>query len=242
MVVRLFFLIFLGFTACLFAQDKNWENEIDLGMLLYNGNNNAKHLNGSLLSEYHNLAMENTFRITGLLAVGTNSQTQYKERNAEKYTIIDAIHYSFSDDHFAYIRGEGIRDHFSSYDYQFTESIGYGYALFDSEKLQWDISGGPGVKHSKTHNGIHRDEWIGHLESDFFFEITKHSSFKQSLTLDSNPRNTKSRAINELRTAILGPISAKISFELEHYTHLPPKSKFTRKTDATTKVTLGYSF
>lgn len=225
-----------------FAKENFWQNEIDLGMLLYNGNNNAKHLNGSWLSQYEHLSFENTFRMTGLLAVGRNNQTKFKERNAEKYTFTNAIHYAFSEQHFSYLRGEGIRDHFSSYAYQFSESIGYGYDVFDYSYLQWSISGGPGMRHTKVVSGVHQNQWIGHFESAFYYEITANSSFKQSLAIDLNAKNTKSHMINEIKTAILGPVAAKISFEVEHYARLPANSKFSRKTDATTKVTLSYSF
>lgn len=237
-------LISLGLfsTEILFAKDNPWQNEIDLGMLLYNGNNNAKHLNGSWLSQYEHLSLENTFRMTGLLAVGRNTQTRFKERNAEKYTLTNTIRYIFSDQHFAYLRGDGIRDHFSSYAYQFSESMGYGYEIFDSSKIQWFISGGPGMRQTKIVTGLHQNQWIGHLESTFYFEITSNSSFKQSLIVDANAKNTKTHAINEIKTAILGPVAAKISFEVEHYARLPENSKFKRKTDATTKVTLSYSF
>jgi putative salt-induced outer membrane protein len=237
-------LISLGlFTSeLLFAKENYWQNEIDLGMLLYNGNNNAKHLNGSLLSQYEHFALENSFRLTGLLAVGRNTQTHYKERNAEKYTLTNSVRYILSEQHFAYLRGEGIRDHFSSYSYQFSESIGYGYEIFDSSRIRWFVSGGPGLRHTKVPSGVHQNQLIGHLESAFYIELTSNSSFKQSLTVDVNAKNTKSHTINELKTAILGPVAAKISFEIEHYAHLPKNSKFTRKTDATTKVTLSYSF
>lgn len=241
--IVLLLMAFLCGGAPVFAQqDNHLENELDLGMLLYNGNNNATHLNGSLLSEYQRLAFENSFRITGLLSVGKNNRTKYKERNAEKYTVTEAIHYTFSPQHFAYIRGEGVKDHFSAYNYEITESIGYGYSVFNSENFRWEMSGGPGYRQSRITAGEQQNEVIGHLESEFYYEITTYTSFKQGITIASSPKNTKTHTINELRTALFGPIAAKISFEMEHYERLPPNSKFSRKTDATTKVTLSYNF
>lgn len=231
----------LWFSPQIIAAEKYLQNEVDVGMLFYNGNNNAKHLNGSLLSEYQRLAIDNSFRITGLLAVGKNSQTKYKERNAEKYTFTDTIHYAISPDDFAYVRGEGIRDHFSAFGYEITESIGYGYNVINNNQINWQISGGPGSRHTKIAAGGHQNEWIGHLESELFYEITVHSSFKQVATIDTSQQNTKTHVINELKTAVLGPVAAKISFELEHYAKIPT-AKYTRKTDATTKVTMSYSF
>lgn len=231
----------LPFTL-LFANDKPWQNEIDLGMLMYNGNNNAKHLNGSLLSEFQQLSLDNSFKATGLLAVGKNTQTKYKERNAEKYTLNDTIQYTFSPRHFAYLSGQGVRDHFSAYTYEFTESMGYGYNIFDKEYFIWQLSGGPGTRQSKVTAGPYQNEWIGHLESELFYEITSQTSFKQSIVFDRSTLNTKSRTVNELKTALFGPLAAKMIYELEHYSHIPPQSKFTRKTDITTKITLSYSF
>lgn len=220
-----------------------WQNEIDVGMMFYNGNNNAKHLNGSLLSEYQQFSIDNRFRVTGLLAVGKNNQTKYKERNAEKYTITDTLHYALSPDHFAYIRGEAVRDHFSAFSYEFTQSLGYGYSVFNTAHMEWALSGGPGTRQSKIGSTLeHRNEWIGHIDSHFFYEMTKFTSFKQSISIDTSPRNTKTHSLNELKTSLFGPVAAKISFELENYTKLPPKSKYNRKTDATTKITLSYSF
>lgn len=220
-----------------------WQNEVDLGMLFYNGNNNAKHLNGSFLSEYQHSAFENSFRATGLLSVGKNNTSKDKERNAEKYMVMNTLHYSLSPDHFAYVRVQALRDHFSAFSYEFTQSLGYGYSVFDTEYMQWSMSGGPGTRLSKIASPAeHRSEWIGHLDSEFYYEMTKFTSFKQNISIDTSPRNTKTYSLNELKTSLFGPIAAKISFELENYTKLPPKSKYTRKTDATTKVTLSYSF
>lgn len=223
--------------------DPVWQNEVDVGMLFYNGNNNAKHLNGSLLSEYQEIAFDNTFRVTGLLAVGKNNQTKYKERNAEKYTLTDTLHYALSPDHFAFIRAEAVRDHFSAFSYEFTQSLGIGYSVFNTQHMIWAMSGGPGTRQSKIASTLeHRNEWIGHLDSEFLYEMTRFTSFKQTISFDMSPRNTKTYSLNELKTSLFGPIAAKISFQLENYSKLPPKSKYTRKTDATTKVTLSYSF
>lgn len=220
-----------------------WQNEVDVGMLFYNGNNNAKHLNGSLLSEYKQYSFMNHFRASGLLSVGKNKKTQDKERNAEKYSLVDTLNYALSPDHFAYIRGEAIRDHFSAFAYEITQSVGFGYTFFNTEHMTWAMSGGPGVRQSKiASTDDHRNEWIGHVESQFFYEMTKLTTFKQNISIDMSPQNTKTRSLNELKTSLFGPVAAKFSFEVENYTKLPPKSKYTRKTDATTKVTLSYSF
>ncbi len=225
-----------------YGANEAWQNEIDLGMLLYNGNNNAKHLNGSLLSEFQHRAIDNNLKATGLLAVGKNSQTQYKERNAEKYTLSDTVQYNFSPKHFSYLSGTGVRDHFSAYVYEFTESFGYGYSFYDSDSIVLKLSGGPGTRQSKVSTGLHQNEWIGHIESEFYYEITSHTAFKQSVIIDTSSLNTKSHTVNEIRTALFGPVAAKITYELEHYSHVPLQSKFSRKTDATTRVTLSYSF
>lgn len=223
--------------------DPAWQNEIDVGMLFYNGNNNAKHLNGSLLSEYQESRLGNIFRATGLLSVGKNNKTQYKERNAEKYTVSNTLQYVLSPDHFAYLRVEALHDHFSAFSYEFTESLGYGYSLFQTEHMTWDMSGGPGLRQSQIASSLaHRHEVIGHIDSQFYYEMTKFTSFKQSISLDMSPQNTKTRSLNELKTSLFGPVAAKFSFELENYTKIPPKSRYTRKTDATTKITLSYSF
>lgn len=247
-MIKKYLIITLLWHLPVYAQDPSdslspWQNEIDVGMLFYNGNNNAKHLNGSLLSEYQQSHFENKFRITGLLAVGKNNKTHHKERNAEKYAITNTLHYTLANDHFAYLRADAIRDHFSAFAYQMTQSIGYGYSVFQSNYMQWDMSGGPGLRQSKIATSFdHQNEWIGHLSSAFYYEMTKFTSFKQNITIDTSSRNTKTYSLNELRTSLFGPMAVKISFELENYTKLPPKSKYTRKTDATTKVTLSYSF
>jgi putative salt-induced outer membrane protein len=238
---RKIIILWILFCPFLFANEY-WQNEIDVGMLFYNGNNNAKHVNGSLLSEYQHRMLENSFRVTGLVAVNKNAQTNYKERNAEKYTFTDTIYYTFSPKHFSYVRGEGVKDHFSPYAHEFTESVGYGYHFFKSNNVVWQVSLGPGGRHNKTANGFHQDEFIAHLTNELYYEITTHTSFKQSLSIDASPINTKSHLINELKTALFGPVSTKISFELEHYVNLPDLSEYSKKTDATTKVTLSYTF
>lgn len=230
------------FCPHLFAGEQYWQNEIDVGMLFYNGNNHAKHVNGSLLSEYQRQMLENSFRVTGLLAINKNAETRYKERNAEKYTFTDTIYYIFSPKHFSYVRGEGVKDHFSPYAYEITESIGYGYHFFKYDNLVWQLSGGPGGRHNKTSRGLHQDEFIAHFANELYYEITSHTSFKQSFTLDAGLINTKSHLINELKTALFGPVATKVSFELEHYVNLPDASEYSKKTDATTKVTLSYTF
>lgn len=140
-------------------------------------------------------------------------------------------------------RREAIRDHFSAFTYEITQSLGFGYTIFNPEYITWAMSGGPGTRQSKI-TSIHddRNEWMGHIESQFFYEMTKLTSFKQNISIDMSPQKTKTRSLNELNTSLFGPVAATFSFEIEKYTKIPPKNKYTRKTDAITKVTLSYTF
>lgn len=125
--------------------------------------------------------------------------------------------------------------------YQLTNSKKQLFHLFRLSKIRWQASAGPGLRENKSTLSEPSKSFIGHLESAVYFEITQQTSFKHSFRIDSNPKQTKSYTLNELKTSLGGPLAAKLSYEVKNDTHLFNISN-NKNTKAITKLCVSYRF
>ena len=130
-------------------------------------------------------------------------------------------------------------DHFSGYDYQFSETIGYGFNAIKNDSLNLDLEAGVGARQSKLDLGDSSSEGTLKGAANFDWKISESATFTQTLSVEAGEEITISRSVTALKLQIVGSLAAKLSYNVKHTSDVPPGFD---KTDTESIVTLVYSF
>ncbi|AXA33369.1 DUF481 domain-containing protein [Francisella adeliensis] len=126
----------------------------------------------------------------------------------------------------AYGRLTYLNDELSSYDYIFTESVGYKRRLFDNEKktMYIDISAGPSFMQSRiTGKDFQASEPGFQATFDYVWNFTDKSNFKQNLLYNYDQKNRSVyQSISALSVELYKNFSLQLTFQLNGTTLVVP--------------------
>lgn len=131
------------------------------------------------------------------------------------------------------------QDRFSGYDRQLSETIGYGYKLFDTPRHTLALEAGAGAKQSDLVTGEELDETILRGGLDYLLRISENSEFHQELTIEQGDENRYFESTSELKTNIVGNIALVLSYVIKSNSDVPVGIE---KTDRFTSIALEYGF
>lgn len=223
-----------------------WTNEIELGFLVNRGNTHNSHFDSRYTNKYKVERWYNTFSASMLVDLGIDNKTREKQKNAEKYSLLENIRYNLTDNDFVYAEFDGQRDKFSAFDYEATESIGYGRKLINNDTIKWHIEGGPGGRHTRATkydlSKIHEDELIGHAGTILTYFIGEQAELSENISYDIGPKNQKTKSTTALKAKVFEKVSIKLSYLVEYNKRLPDTGKKQNHADTTTTLTASYVF
>lgn len=214
--------------------DSKWSGEAELGYLKTTGNTETEslHAKGKLVNDRKKWKHTGTIEITDKSDTGATTAKRWYLTGKSDYKI-DELSYLF-------ISLTYEDDEFSGYNYQATETVGYGYHAIRKEDLKLDLEAGVGARQSElTTTGSSNSEGLIRGAADLEWKISKTSTFTQFLSVEAGEDNTISRSVTALKMQIVGSLSAKLSHSIKHSTDVPVG---TEKTDTESVVTLVYSF
>lgn len=226
--------------------DTPWTNEVEMGFLLNRGNNYNTHFDSRFTNKYENHAWLNKFSVASILDVSKDFDTNEKVRSAEKYSAVDNLKYKFTKKDYVYTEVDMVKDQFSAFDYEISESIGYGRKLIDSGQVNWYLEGGPGGRHSRATrvdgSRIHNDELVAHASTHFSYGLTNNSEFTQDISYDLGKNVRKTRTTSAVKAKVWDKVSLKLSYMVEYNAILPDTGTNNEHTDTTTTLTAAYVF
>jgi len=226
----------LSLSALTLAEQEStskWKGEAELGYLRTTGNTETEslHMRGKLVNE------RKRWKNTGTLEV--TDKTDTGAQTAKRWYLTGKSDYKIDDLSYLFIALSYDNDEFSGYDYQSTETVGYGYHIINKEDLKLDLEAGAGARQSKLDSGASSSEGIIRGAADLEWKISKTSTFTQFLSVEAGEDSTISRSVTALKLQIIGSLSAKLSHSIKHSSEVPVG---TEKTDTESVVTLVYSF
>ena len=215
------------------ASANKWTGEAELGYLKTSGNTNTEslHAKGKLVNERKKWKHTGTIEVTDKSDNGVTTANRWYLTGKSDYTI-DDISYLF-------VALSYENDDFSGYDYQATETAGYGYHAIKKEDLKLDLEAGAGVRQSKLNSGASNSEGLLTGAANLTWVISKTSTFTQLLSVEAGEDNTITRSVSALTMQIVGNLSAKLSHSIKNSSDVPVG---TEKTDTESVVTLVYKF
>lgn len=122
---------------------------------------------------------------------------------------------------------------------RFTEALGIGRVLVQEPGLRLTVEGGPALSQTKLISGDYENLFGGRLAGNLRWDLTPATRFTQDAFLLVDNSNGSFQSNTALTTKLIGALSARASFSLQHETS-PPAGRL--NTDTITRATLVYDF
>lgn len=166
-------------------------------------------------------------------------EKSHKETTRRRWLVNYEPNYSFSDRAYTFGFFQYENDAFGSFDYRFSESIGIGYQLIQTENVTFNVEGGPGARHIRYVGEDLTTEFTGLFRSALEWRLTEDSTITHDFAFfwGTNQETIDSRAT--LRMRINGALSGRISYNYRYNSNASPTA---HKVDTTTRAALVYEF
>lgn len=213
--------------------DGPWSGKATLGYLATSGNTENSNLNAGFELGY----------APGKWAHLLNARAIYAAENdlttTEAYELAFKSERSLTEHDFLFGRLNWRKDRFSSYESQFSQTVGYGRRLInlDAHKLNAEI--GVGARQSDLIDGTSEDEFIVRGGLNYRWLLSETAEFTQALSVEAGDTNTYSESVTALKASLLGELALVASYTIKNNSDVVPG---TEKTDTYTALSLEYSF
>lgn len=232
-------LALLAFAAPLVAEEEEsedegpWSGNIKFGYLATSGNTESQSMNSGFEVLYKAGLWEH-----GATGAAINS-TESNVTTAEAYDLGWKSARNITDADFLFGRLDWRKDRFASITEQFSQSVGYGRRLIDTDKHTLNGEVGIGARQSDLADGTDESDTIltGRLTYDW--QISENASFGQGLLIEAGDSNTFTESVTELRASLVGSLALVASYTIRHNSDVLPG---TESTDTRTAISLEYGF
>ncbi len=210
-----------------------WSGKATLGYLATSGNTE----NSNLISGFE-LAYA-AGRWTHRATARAINATENKVTTAEAYELGFKSEFSINDYDFLFGRMKWRKDRFSTYDQQFSQTVGYGRRLIDREAHKLNVEIGAGARQSELVDGSSESEFITRGGLDYTWLLSETATFTQEISIESGSDNTYTESITALTARFIGDLALVASYTVKHNSDVLP---LLEKTDTYTALSLEYAF
>jgi len=214
-------------------KESPWSGSVKLGYLATSGNTETSSLNSGFQITYkRNLWMHEA------TAAAIESSTD-EETTAEAYDFGWNSTRSVSEHDFLFGRLDWRKDRFSTFNTQFSQSVGYGRRLIDKEAHSLNGELGVGARQSDLVDGTDTSDTIVTGRLTYAWQISETASFSQVFFVESGSSNTFSESETKLSASLVGSLALVASYTIRHNSDVLPD---TENKDTFTALSLKYGF
>ncbi len=210
-----------------------WSGQATLGYLATSGNTENSTLNTGVEVGYA------TGKWQHLATAGVISASEDETSTAEAYDLGWKSELNLTDTDFLFGMLDWRKDRFSGYESQFSQTVGYGRRLANTDKHVFNVEIGAGVRQSELNTGITENETILRGGAYYKWLFSETAEFRQDLTTEAGSDNTYLESVSALSVKLLGDLALVAAYTIKHNTDVPA---LTEKTDTYTALSLEYSF
>lgn len=210
-----------------------WAGKATLGYLATSGNTENSNLNTDIEIGYTTGNWTHIFDVTAINATEGSATT------AEAYTVGWKSELRLSDVNFLFGRLDWRKDRFSGYDTQFSQTLGYGRKLIDSDKHSLNGEIGAGARQSDLIDGTSESETILTAGLYYKWSLSDTAEFAQAVLAEAGAENTYLESVTALSAKLVGNLALVASYKIKNNSEVPIG---TEKTDTFTALSLEYSF
>lgn len=215
------------------AEKGPWSGKAALGYLATSGNTESASLNSQFEISY------SEGKWTHLLDAIAIKSEEANQSTAEAYKLGWKSEYNISEFDFLFGRLVWRKDLFSGYDQQFSQTVGYGRRLIETEKHHLSVEAGVGARQSTLRDGTSENDTILRAGGLYRWQLTDTSQFTQELSVESGSSNTYLESITALRTRLLDQLALVASYTVKNNSDVPLG---TEKTDTYSALSIEYAF
>jgi putative salt-induced outer membrane protein len=221
----------------LYAQDaeeeSGWSGKAALGYLATSGNTKNSTLNSNFTVGFATGDWAHTLEALAISASENDVST------AEAYDLGWKSERSLSETSFLFGRLQWRKDKFGAYDTQFSQTVGYGHRLIDTDVHKLNLEAGVGARQSELQLGGNENETIFTAGGYYNWIFSESADFTQNLSTEIGSSNTYIESYTALTAKLVGNLALVASYTVKHNTDVPPSIK---KTDTYTALSLEYTF
>jgi len=210
-----------------------WAGSVTLGYLATSGNTENSTLNTGFEVGYTKNKWEHLLRARAINASESNVTT------AQSHAISWRSKRSITEQDFLFGRLNYIEDRFGGYATQFSQTVGYGRRLINSDKHKLNAEIGGGARQSELQDGTSENEAVLRAGLYYKWHFSETAEFRQDLTAEGGDLNTLVISVTELSAQLIGDLAIVASYTIKHNTDVPP---LTEETDTYTALSLEYAF
>jgi putative salt-induced outer membrane protein len=237
---NVFILSLLVFATPLFAQEEEaaeeespWSGSIKLGYLATTGNTENSSLNSGFTINYKLELWEH------MATAAAIRSTESKVTTAEAYDFGWKSARNLTEQDFLFGRLDWRKDRFASIEQQFSQSVGYGRRLIDTDKHQLNGELGLGARQSDLADGTDESDTIYTGRLTYNWNISETASFGQAFLVEAGSSNTFTESVTVIEASLIGGLALVASYTVRHNSDVLPGSE---KTDTRTALLLEYGF
>ncbi len=219
---------------------EGWTGQGDIGASFTTGNSKNTNLYAGI-----GLTKE-TLRWRHSLSALVDMQKNNGVKNREKYAVALQSSYKFNDRLYAYGLLSWERNPYQGYSRRFTESLGLGYRAIASDSISWDLEGGPALRQTRFVRSTppfvfiaNKKTVAGRVASNLRVRVSDNMVFTNASGGLFNQGSDSLYTHSLLSISLSDRISAGFGYDVDHETQVTAPTK---KTDTTTRVTVGYKF
>ncbi len=210
-----------------------WSGKIALGYLATSGNTESTSLNTAAELGLTHGNWSHLLDMTAIFAEENDTT------NAEAYKVGWKSEYNFSEHDFLFGRAIWRKDRFSGYDQQFSQTVGYGRRLIDTERHKLSAEIGAGARQSDLADGTSENDTILRGGLQYRLALSETSLFSQDLSVESGSTNVYTESVTALKTRLLHDLALVASYTIKNNSDVPVGLE---KTDTYTALSLEYAF
>ena len=207
-----------------------WSGEGELGVAYTTGNTKDFGVSATIGLTKDGLQFRHKLR--GLVDRQKTNGVLTRDRSLADYE----LNYKFNERLYAYGLGGWERNRFAGYSRRFSESVGAGYSVFDSDDLRLDVTAGPALQQTRYIDGRRENEATARAGAELAWAIRDDLKLSETAAVFFGSQWTSTTA---LTFAINDALSSRASFDIIHEND-PPFGR--RATDTATRLSLVYGF
>ena len=192
-------------------------------------------------------------RESGRWVVGVDAKADFGEsdgvENKNRLYLAGKVDYQLRDKLFTFGQASYEKDEFSGFEGRYFLGGGLGYNIYEGDKLNWSIRGGPGIKVDEvrevqtagvvTTPGETVESFSVIGDSDFSYQFNDNVGFSNETSMLYAEESTQLTNSTAMTASLTDTLSARVSFDVRHDTNPPAGFE---ETDTVTRVSLVYKF
>lgn len=210
-----------------------WSGKTTLGYLATSGNTENSTLNTGFEVAY---TVGEWVHLANAAAINA---AENKITTAEAYDVGWKSERKLSEKDFLFGRLSWRKDRFGGFDTQFSQTVGYGRRLIDTDRHKLNAEIGAGARQSKTQDGINQNETIARGGLYYRWKFSETAEFRQDLTTEAGSDNTYIESVSAIKATLVGNLALVASYTVKHNTDVPA---LLENTDTYTALSLEYGF